>query len=128
MERVRPWQIVLFTAAVVGMAFAAWWVLAQGPRAKSTHRSLLVDVTTGELFEFSTKRRAVVIPERNPETGNYALFPVRQGEDGEWIIDARYLEGDALAQVEGEPKMVEPGSGRVQVTDERPTWVGSKRD
>lgn len=127
MQQVRPWQIVLFVAAVGAMAFGLWWSLGRGPRAQSTNRTLLVDVTNGELFEFSTKKRGVVIPERNPETGKIALFPVRQDENGEWVIEARYLGEGSLAEVEGEPEMLGP-EGRVRVASGQPKKIGAKRN
>lgn len=128
MRQLKPWQMVLFVAATAALLAGAWWSFGRGPKAKSTNRSLLVDVTTGELFEFSTKKRGVVIPERNPDTGKIALFPVTQTEVGDWVIEARYLGRGALDEVEGDPKMLEAGSGRVTVTSESPRKVGTNRD
>lgn len=127
MEQVKRWQILVFVAAVVAMAFGLWWSLGRGPKAKSSHETLLVDVTTGDLFDFSTKNKGVVIPERNPDTGKIALFPVQKSEDGDWVVDARYLGRSALREVEGEPKMLDPGTGKVTVTNETPKRVVAKR-
>jgi len=126
MQKVKPWQIVLFVAAIGAVVFGAWWTLGRGPKAKSTHQALLVDVTTGELYEFSTKRKGVVIPERNPDSGKISLFPVHQDEQGNWIIESRYLSDDAIAEVEGEPKNVNYSTGRVEISNEKVKKVTSR--
>ncbi|MFG0259365.1 MAG: hypothetical protein ACF8LK_03350 [Phycisphaerales bacterium JB041] len=95
-------------------------------KAKSTHQALLVDVTTGQLYEFSTKRKGVVIPERNPDSGKISLFPVRQDEQGNWIIESRYLSDDAIAEVEGEPNNVNFSTGRVEISSEKVNKVTSR--
>ncbi len=127
MKQLKPWQIVLFVAAIGALAMGAWWSYGRGPKAKSTNRTVLVDVTTGELFEFSTKKFGVVLPERNPDTGLIALLPVVQTESGDWVIDRRYLSPGVLDGVEGDPKMLDPGSGKVTVISDKPKKMGSKR-
>ncbi|MBK7405405.1 MAG: hypothetical protein IPJ41_12430 [Phycisphaerales bacterium] len=127
MEQVKRWQIVVFVAAVAAMAFGVWWSLGRGPTAKSSHETLLVDVTTGDLFDFSTKNKGVVIPERNPDTGKIALFPVQKTEGGEWVVESRYLGKTALKEVEGDPKMLDAGTGKVKVSSETPKRYVAKR-
>lgn len=128
MQNVRPWQMVLFVAAVAAMAFGLWWSLGRGPRAESTNRALLVDVTTGQLYEFVTRKRGVIIPERNPDTGKYALFPVSRNDGGEWVVDSRYLSSGALEEVEGEVSRLDVSSGRVDVSEERPKKVNAAKN
>jgi len=122
-QKLKVWHIVLFVAAATALGFSVWWSTSGPPKPKSTHRVVLVDVTTGDLFQFSTEKRAVIIPERNPDTGRIALFPVSKSEDGRWLIERRYLE--SLNEVEGEPVKLDARTGQVSVTSETPKSVGS---
>lgn len=124
--QLRPWQIVLFVVAIAALVFGMWWSFGRGPRAKSSNQALLVDVTTGELFQFSTKRKGVIIPERNPESGKIALFPVSKDGQGNWVIESRYLSKDAIEEVEGEPTNVDFSSGRVEVVNEKAKRASAK--
>ena len=126
MEKVKPWQIVLFVAAIAAIVLGAWWSFGRGPKAKSTNEALLVDVTTGELYAFSTKRKGVIIPERNPDSGKIALFPVSKNDQGNWMIESRYLSDDAIEEVEGEPANVDFSTGLVVITNENPKKVTAK--
>ena len=123
MQNVKPWQIALFVAAIAALAFGMYWSFFRGPKAESTNRTVLVDVTTGELFEFSTKKRGVVIPERNPDSGKIALFPATENDQGQWVVERRYYAGGALEEVEGDPAKLDQSTGVVSVTTDAPKKV-----
>lgn len=122
-QKVKAWQIALFVAAAAVLGFSVWRGLSGPARPESTRREILADVTTGELFEFSTERRAVLIPERNPDTGKIALFPVERTKDGRWVVARRYL--DSLDEIEGDPVKLDVRSGEVKVVRDSPRVVGA---
>lgn len=91
MKQYKPWQIVLFVAAILVLGASLWWSLrTKGPEAMLSRKFMLVDVTTGELFTFSTKRKPAVIPERNPDTGARTLLPA-DDLSGTWAVESRFL-------------------------------------
>ncbi|MCC6661651.1 MAG: hypothetical protein IT437_12285 [Phycisphaerales bacterium] len=78
-------------AAVVG--FCTWRALAPGGGIRFAPSTLLVDVATGELFEFRFGGgRTLSVPARHPRTGVRSLLPVRE-ENGRWFIGSRELAG-----------------------------------
>jgi hypothetical protein len=120
MGQVKPWQIVLIVAALAAAGTSAYLTLSGGSPVPLDEQVLLVDVTNGDLFAFSTAgHRAVVPPAKNPETGKVALFQVYKNEAGDWMVSGRQL--GALALVEGEPKaLLDRKTGKVRVSSETP--------
>ncbi len=116
MKSLKPWQIGLFALAIIAVGVVGWIVTRPSAAESSLRRSLiLVDVTSGELFEFSTKRRPALIPERNPETGEAMLIPAVESDAG-WEVSPRYLDVlkdmiDSKA-VPRDRVFVDPGTGR----------------
>ncbi len=116
MMSLKPWQIGLFALAIVAVGAVAWIAFRPSTAESSLRRSLiLVDVTTGELFEYSTKRRPALIPERNPDTGEAMLIPAVEGDAG-WEIAPRYLDVlKDMIESKAVPRdrvVVDPGTGR----------------
>lgn len=57
------------------------------------HVHRLIDVRTGEVYEWNTRDiGAVVLPARHPETGTVALVPINEFEPGKWSISERDLQ------------------------------------
>jgi hypothetical protein len=119
MGDLKKWHIVLFVLAIVGLGFTVWWTLSDDSVPEGlTHRLVMVDVTTGDLFEMSTRRKAAVIPEVNPDSGKATLFPVHE-RDGKWYLIDRYLS--ALGQGDAKPDaVIDQSSGEVRVTNTSP--------
>ena len=91
MKSLKPWQIGLFIAAALVLGASLWWSFrTKGPEANMSRRAVLVDIKTGELFTRSTKNRPLLLPEKNPETGEANLWPAAEHE-GEWKLDGRVL-------------------------------------
>jgi len=82
---VKPWQIVLFIAAIGAVAFAAWNVLG-GERVEMDDRAFMVDITTGELWVADLNNRGISIPARHPESDKYVLLRVKKDESGNWRL------------------------------------------
>ena len=115
----KPWQIVLFVAAVAALGWSVWNVLGRD-RITQADEIVMVDVNTGELFVKDTSR-AIVMPAAHPDTGAYSLVPVFRDEDsGELKITSRSaqllrrIDGDHAAidteslvvRAEGEPRRI----------------------
>ncbi len=93
MGSVRPWQIVLFAAALIALGFGLYMSLNNPNKVDRASSIFLVDTQTAELFEydFDGKRRAVVIPAVHPETGERTLYRAHKLDDGSWELDGRDL-------------------------------------
>lgn len=90
MDKMKPWQIGLFAAAVVVLGVSVAFAVIRGGRIDLKENHVLVDVTNGDRFTYNTGgRRGMALPEKNPETGEYVLLPIRKGEDGNWEIIPR---------------------------------------
>jgi hypothetical protein len=91
MDKMKPWQIGLFIAAVVVLGASLAWGVFGGERMDLKEDHVLVDVTNGDRFTFNTGgRRGMALPEINPETGEAVLLPIRRSEeDDQWEIIPR---------------------------------------
>jgi hypothetical protein len=90
MQQLRPWQIVLFVAAVLALGFIGYKVI-RGNGINVEHDLLVVDVITGELYEIDTNGRGIVLPTKNPATGERTMFAIFKDEDGQWFLEGRAL-------------------------------------
>ncbi len=83
--KAKPWQIVIIALAFVAVGASAAYMLSQsGPKIDT--KLTLIDVTTGQLYEVNLKKHRVALPARDPEKGEYRLFPVRKNDDGKWVL------------------------------------------
>ena len=122
MEKVKPWQIILMIAAVGVLGFSVWkFGFASGSdKGLLADSIIMVDVETGELFEYSLKgKRGVMVPANNPNSGKLSLMPVHKEPDGSWVITRRDM--DAIRYVEATVKVVDRSSGVVTPANETPT-------
>jgi len=92
MQGVKPWQLaVIVIGLLVGGGLIAWQGFASD-EVRLADSILLVDVTTGEIFEAPLPRgRTVGFPAKNPKTGKETLLPASQ-LDGKWFVGSRYRE------------------------------------
>lgn len=112
--KIKPWQIALFVVAI--LAVLGTTVLSMGSdEPRLTKRVLLVDVTTGQLFEKNTNSGAAVIPELNPETGKATLLPVDENPPKTFTVEKRFL--DSLER-DVKPTVINP-DGTVKVAEGR---------
>lgn len=89
--KLRPWQIGLFVVALIAVGVAVAFSLRGSGPPLSKH-VVLVDVTTGELFDLSTKGgMGAVIPELHPDTKQPVLLPTTE-KDGKWTVQQRFLQ------------------------------------
>ena len=91
MKDVAPWKWAVLIGS--GVTAVVVWVLVLGgkkdiPLADSIE---LIDIETGQIYQFSTKDQQLFVPAKNPESGNRTLFTVWEEVDGTWYLDRRYL-------------------------------------
>ena len=99
------------SAAVIGLC--AWQVWGAEDGIRFARSVTLVDVNSGQLFEFALDGRAVSIPARNPDAGVRSRLPVRERE-GRWFLAPR--EAAALASLPVQPDaVIDRASGEVRV-------------
>ncbi len=117
MGDMKKWQAAVLGLALVAVGVSVFFSLrGSGPESMMTKRVLLVDVTTGDLFEMSTKKGAAIIPELNPATGQRALYPVTKDDRGQWHVSPRFLTGLEELGIKA-TAMVDRASGHVQVKE-----------
>ena len=124
MDQVKPWQVVLILAALVALGTSVYLTLGGERSVNLTKQVMVVDVTTGDLYELSLPPppKAIVYPVVNPETSKHALMPVSKNASGDWAIYARDM--GSLTLVEGEPKAIKDRrTGVVAVNNETPKKI-----
>ena len=83
--------VALAMVAALVLCIGVWFSFFSGGAPKAPSAMLLIDVSTGELYEAKLGKRSWVIPMKNPDTGVRSIFPVRKSDDGQWSIHERYL-------------------------------------
>ncbi len=115
MQGVKPWQLaVIVIGLLVGGGLIAW----QGLTSKEVSLAdsiMLVDVTTGEIFQAPLPTgRTVGFPAKNPKTGKETLLPATQ-VDGKWFVGSRYREFvKDIVQGAGASSAADPSSFEVK--------------
>lgn len=91
MDKMKPWQIGLFIAAVVVLGASLAWSFLGGSSIEKPDRIYLVDIETGEMYYAPFNRRGtVLVPARHPETKRRTLYPVEDDGESGWMIKRRY--------------------------------------
>ena len=94
--KARPWQIVIIALAFIAVGASAAYMWSQGGGPDIPTRITLIDVTTGQLYEWNMKKYRVSLPAPDPATGEYRLVPVLKKEEGGWE-----LTGNARTMLRG---------------------------
>ncbi len=116
MDNIKPWQIVLFIAAVAVLGFSLWRQLGSG-QVDLPNSVLVVDVETGEMYRMSLgKRNGAYFPEKNPDTGEHNLMPVVKTDSGEWIVPNHARA--AMQDIDGVNKFVNESNWQVNIQNE----------
>lgn len=121
MGSVRPWQIVLFAAALIALGTGLFLSLKNPNKVKFKDEVHLVDVVTGETFVYGTSKGGVVLPAIHPDTGDRTLLRAIVSEDGVWYIEARSL--DRLGEFETVSDRINLDSGAVDPLNEKPRRI-----
>lgn len=93
MDGLKTWQKVLAVVALVVLAGSLWFTFFSGDRVRLASRVYLIDVVSGDVFVADISgRRSVIIPAKNPETGERTIVPVERMENGDHVVSSRYRE------------------------------------
>lgn len=92
----KPWQLVVIALGALGAIGGITWVIMNDEPVEMSHEVTLADVSTGDLYTVSTKKRAVVIPEVSPTSGKQTLVRVKKNAEGKWVVLPQDL--DSLAE------------------------------
>jgi hypothetical protein len=119
MDNIKPWQIILFVAAIGVLGFSVWkFTAGSSLEAQMADSMIMVDVETGQLYEYSIEgQRGVLIPGRHPDTRKLSLLPVFE-ENGEWYLYERYRS--TLGDLDVAPDAVPSADGPVRTNGEDP--------
>lgn len=119
MGEMKPWQWVVVVAAVLMIGYTAFSFLT-GSRIPNPNSITVADIETGEMFTIDTSgRKLAILPAINPETGTKTLYPVREDEQGRWVVTP--IMAGMLAEYEGEGAALENLQTRVvRVAEGRP--------
>jgi hypothetical protein len=117
--KIKRWQVAVLIGGGLAVIASGWyWLARTGSSVKLASSIVMVDVTSGELFEYSVGgRRAVMVPGRHPDSGALVLLPVYRNEAGQWLVGER--DRGALEQMEGPATAIDPGTGAVNVRSGR---------
>lgn len=125
MGDVKPWQLILMIAAIGVLGFSVWnfGFKSKGDLDLLADSVVMIDVTTGDLFEFSLKgRRGVVVPAVNPDTGTRTLIPVEPGPEGQgWSVSERNL--NVLRSLEVQISAIDRSTGRATPSGQTPKRI-----
>jgi len=118
MDNIKPWQIILFVAAIGALGFSVWQ-FAFSSDVPKTEGYLTVDIMTGQLYEVRKgKARGVPLPAKHPETGDRTLYPVNLIDGLRYEIPEGFES--YLTENVREGSVLDPGKLTVTVTDEKP--------
>ncbi|MEZ6319114.1 MAG: hypothetical protein R3B49_10240 [Phycisphaerales bacterium] len=119
MSQIRPWQAALFVVAILVLGGSVVLSMMGSRGVRNANSVVMVDVKTGDLFEFSVSgHMAVFVPEMNPETGQETLLSVYRDDEGAWRLTGGSISALQDLQKQGvDTSAVGDGRGPLQVSD-----------
>jgi hypothetical protein len=121
--QIKPWQIVLFAVALIGVAASAYYTFGRG-RVSLDHKVVLADIESGELFAIDSSGKTIPVPARNPDSGERTLYLVAEEDDGGWYLFARGM--NMLRQAGKEPAAIDMETGKVSTQSENIRTITTK--
>ncbi len=116
-EKPKTWQIAVLAAGAIALAISLFMYFTREDRLDLPQRVYLADVSTGEVYEVSTKDRPAIVPEVNPNTGKLTLVRVRKDEQGKWRVNRTDMsaleEGTDRSAVNGEELVFKNGPSKL---------------
>jgi hypothetical protein len=118
--KAKPWQIALIVIGLaVGIGSAAWFSFGgDDVRLPTTH--FLVDVESGEIFEFDSRKHQLVLPARHPETGRSTLIRLIKDDEGNWYVSERELGLLRIMDKDVKVQAIDPSTGNLTGQAPRP--------
>lgn len=109
--KIKPGQLVILVLGAVGLVWIAYLTLGPGDGVKLAHRFTMVDVSTGQLYDVSTAKHAIMEPAPLPGGNEDRLVRVKREDSGKWVVAARSLP--LLKDLPVNPEIVNPETGEV---------------
>lgn len=113
----KTWQIAVLAAGAIALAVSIFLYFTREDAIDLPKRVYLADVTTGDVFEVSTKERPAITPEVNPSTGKATLVRVRKDDQGKWKVNRTDMqaleEGVDRSAVKGEELVFKSGPAKM---------------
>lgn len=114
----KPWQIGVIAVGLLGGLGLVGWQLFGGSKVVTVDSMTLVDVNDGSTYIADLGgRKAVTVPARNPDTGEYTLVPVIKEGDS-WVVPEYYRA--VLKQFEKTDFISDPSTGVMKPTATSP--------
>ena len=112
--KAKPVQIAIIVigllVGIVGIVLA----VSKNSAPKTANSVMLVDMKTGELFKASTVGKTLVLPMKNPDTGERTMMRVEfDAEKDGYFLSAHHM--DMLSSIQGELIGVDRQTGKVSV-------------
>lgn len=106
MSGARPWQIaVIVIGLTAGIGLSVYTIGFSGNEVEFASKTVVVDLTTGKLYEIDIAGRTLSYPVAHPETGVKSLVPaIKQGS--KWMVP-EVMRGGLKQSLGGETKAVE---------------------
>lgn len=122
----KPWQIALIVIGLaVGLGSAAWVTFGgDGVRLPTTH--FLIDVESGDIFEFDSRKKQLVVPARHPESGRTTLIRVIKDEEGAWYVSQRELGLLRVMDKDVKVSAIDPSTGQLTGAAPKPKTYRAK--
>lgn len=112
--KAKPVQIAIIVIGLIVGVVGIVMAMGKHSSPRTASEVVLVDMKTGELFEASTRKRTLVLPAKNPDTGERSLMRVHFDEEQDaYVISGHYL--DMLKEIEGITVPVDMETGKVDV-------------
>jgi hypothetical protein len=86
MQRPKLWQICVLALGIGAVGLLAYQIAALDDGLDLEHRSILVDVVGGEVFDVDTSRRGLGLPAAHPTNGSHTLVRIEKQDDGKWYV------------------------------------------
>lgn len=112
----KPWQLAVIVLGLLVGVGSLVYNLAFSGDVDLENRIRMVDVETGELFEFTmSANRTIIVPARRTETKKIALMRIIKDEAGQWHVPDRDLALLPGLDKDVPVKAIDPETGKVLV-------------
>ena len=107
----KPWQIAVIALAFVAVGGSTAYLVTRSGTKVPT-RANLVDVTTGQIYEWDKARYRTVLPAPSPEApSEFRLVPVTKDASGKWLLTDNGR--NMLKAITAKPTAIDTSTGEV---------------
>ena len=112
----KPWQMAVVVLGLLVGGGSIFYNLAFSGQVDLDNTVRMVDVETGELFEFTISlNRTISVPARRTQTKQIALMRIIKDEAGQWHVPSRDMALLPGLDKDVPIKAIDPETGKVLV-------------